>query len=169
MLATQNDPIKTSLNTNVTSRGRTRQRITPINITFHTWSVLGRTYWQLLTNPDITQLNVTTTPLRYNQAKGLIGRPNEKIAWATMITANPDILKAFKEGLQETKEEQQQTNKKLHPSKATGKKANTPNQGQRENAPHGKAHPIPHQADETETSSGGQATNCSTKTEKRRP
>ena len=54
MLATQNDPIKTTLKTNTTSRRQTRQQITPINITTHTRSVLGRIYWQLLTNPDIT-------------------------------------------------------------------------------------------------------------------
>jgi len=54
MLATQNNPIKTTLNTNTTSRGQTRQQITPINIIAHTRSVLGRTYMQLLTNPDTT-------------------------------------------------------------------------------------------------------------------
>ena len=54
MLATQNDPIKTTLNTNTTSRGQTRQQIIPINITAHIKSVLGRIYWQLMTNPDIT-------------------------------------------------------------------------------------------------------------------
>ena len=43
MLAIQNDPIKTSLNTTTTSRGQTRQHITPLNITAHTRSVLGRT------------------------------------------------------------------------------------------------------------------------------
>ena len=79
-LAPQNDPIKTTLNTNTKSRGQTRQHITPINITVHPRSVLGRTYRQLLTNPDITQLNANTTPLRYNQANGLIDRPIEKIA-----------------------------------------------------------------------------------------
>ena len=42
MLTTQNDAIKTTLNTNTTSRGQTWQQITPINITAHTRSVLGR-------------------------------------------------------------------------------------------------------------------------------
>jgi hypothetical protein len=80
MLATQNAPIKMTLNTTTTSRGQTRQQVTPINITTHTRSVLGCNYGQLLTNPDITQLNATMTPLRYNQAKGLTGRPTEQIA-----------------------------------------------------------------------------------------
>ena len=100
MLVTQNDPVKTSLNTTTTSRGQTRQQITTINITTHTRSVLGRTYWQLLTNPDITQLNATTTHLRYNQTKGLTGKPSEKMAWATTLMAHPDILTAYEEGLQ---------------------------------------------------------------------
>jgi hypothetical protein len=105
MLATQNDPGKTTLSTNTTSRGQTRQQITPINITAHTRSVLGRNYRQLLTNLDITQLNATTTPLRYNQAKELTGRPSEKIAWATTIMTHPDILTAYEEGQHGTKEE----------------------------------------------------------------
>ena len=100
MLTTQTDPIKTSLNTTTTTRGQTRQQITPINITSQTRSVLGRNYGQLLTNPDIIRLNPTTTPLRFNQAKELIGRPSEKIAWATTILAHPDILTAYEEGLQ---------------------------------------------------------------------
>jgi hypothetical protein len=54
MLATQNNPIKTSLVTITTSIGQIQQHITLIDIRTHTRSVLGRTYWQLLTNPDIT-------------------------------------------------------------------------------------------------------------------
>ena len=65
-LATQTDPIKTTLNITTTSRGQSRQQINPINITTHTKSVLVRNYWQMLTNPDITHLNATTTPLRCN-------------------------------------------------------------------------------------------------------
>ena len=110
MLATQNDPIKTSLITTTTGRGLTRQQITLVNITSHTRSVLGRTCWQLLTNPYFTKLNANTTPLRYNQTKGLIGRPGEKIAWAITLMAHPYILTACEEGLQETKEGQAQTN-----------------------------------------------------------
>ena len=79
MLATQTDHMKTRLNTNTISRGQTRQQITYINITTHTRSVLGRTYWQLLTNQGITQLDANTTPLRYNQTKGLANKPKEKI------------------------------------------------------------------------------------------
>jgi hypothetical protein len=104
MLATQNDSVKTSLNTATTSRGQNRQQITPIDITAHTRSVLGRTYWQLLTNPDITQLNATTTPLRYNQRKELISKPNEKMAWATTLMAHPYILTTYEESLRESKE-----------------------------------------------------------------
>ncbi len=91
MLAIQNDPVKTSLNTTTTSRGQTRHQIAPINITAHTSSVLDRTYSQLLTNPDITHLNATTTPLRYKQTKELIRKPSEKMAWATTLLAHPDI------------------------------------------------------------------------------
>jgi hypothetical protein len=54
MLATQNDPIKTRINTTATSRGQTMQQITPMNLTTHTKSILGCIYWHLLTNPDIT-------------------------------------------------------------------------------------------------------------------
>jgi hypothetical protein len=107
MLATQSDPIKTCLNTFTTSRGQTRQKISYINITTHTRSVLGRTYGQLLTNPNIIQLEANTTPLRYTQTKGLTSKPIEKIDWATTILTHPDILTAYEEGLQESKEEQQ--------------------------------------------------------------
>ena len=107
MLATQNDPVKTSLNTTTTSRGQTRQQITTINITPHTRSVLDRTYWQLLTNPGITQLNANTTPLHYNQTKELTGRPSENFGWATTLMAHPDILTTYEEDLKESEEEQQ--------------------------------------------------------------
>ena len=95
MLATHNDPIITSLNTTTTSREQIRQHISTINIIAHTRSVLGCTYWQLLTNPDITHLNANTTPLSYNQTKGLTGRPIENIAWATTLMAHPDILTTY--------------------------------------------------------------------------
>jgi hypothetical protein len=156
MMATQNDPIKTTLNTNTTSRGQTRQRITPINITTHTRSVLGRSYWKLLTNPDITLLNATTTPLRYHKAKGLTDKPSEKIAWATTIMAHPDILTSYEEGLQKTEEEQQQPNQEQPPPKQQRKDSNTTKQGQRENAPHGQADPRPPQANATEAGKGSQ-------------
>jgi hypothetical protein len=117
MLATQSDPIKTTLSTATTTRGQTRKQITPINITAHTRSILGRTYGQLLTNPDITQLNPDKTPLQFNQAKGLTGRPSDKIAWATTVLAHPDILTAYEEGLQEPEDEEQQPNKAQPPPK----------------------------------------------------
>jgi hypothetical protein len=135
MLATQNDPIKISLITITTNRRQTRQQITLINITTHTRSVLGRTYWQLLTNQDITQLNANTTPLRFNQTKGLIGRPSEKIAWATMLMAHPDILTTYQEGLQETEEEQYQTNQEQQPTNNTAKKPPPPSKGKKKMPP----------------------------------
>jgi hypothetical protein len=135
MLATQNDPIKTSLNTTSTSRGQTPQQITPINITAHTRSVLGRTYWQLLTNPDITQLNATTTPLHYNQTKRLTDKPSEKMAWATTLMTHPDILTAYEEGLQESEEEQHQTNKERQPRDTTTKQPPLPPKAKRKCPP----------------------------------
>jgi hypothetical protein len=44
ILSTQNDPIKTSLDTTTTSRGQIKRKVTSINIKSHTMSVLGRTY-----------------------------------------------------------------------------------------------------------------------------
>ncbi len=66
-------------------------------------------------NPDITQLNATITPLRYNQTKGLTGRPSEKIAWATTILAHSDILTAYEKGLQETEKEEHESNQEQPP------------------------------------------------------
>ena len=129
MLATQNDPVKTTLNTNTTSRGQPPQQITPINITTHTRSVLGRTYWQLLTNPNITHLNATTTPIRYNRAKGLVGRSSEKIACATTIMAHPGIHTAYEEGLHGTEEDQHQTNQEQPAPNNTAKKPTPPTKG----------------------------------------
>ena len=79
MLATQNDPIKTSLNTTTTCRGQTRQHLISINITAHARSVLGRTYWQLLTNPDIIQLNATTTPSDTTRQKDSQADPTRRL------------------------------------------------------------------------------------------
>jgi len=53
----------------------------------------GRTYAQLLVDPDITQLNNNLTPLQYNQTKGLVGRPSDKIAWALTLLGHSDVLK----------------------------------------------------------------------------
>jgi hypothetical protein len=110
MLATQNDPIKTCLNTTTTSKGQTRQHITSINLTTHTRSILGRTYWKLMTNPDITQLNTTTPPLRYNQTKRLTGRSGNTFAWAMTLLAHTDELTSYEKGLRETEEEPHQLN-----------------------------------------------------------
>jgi len=135
MLVTQNDPIDTSLITTTTSKGQSGQQITLINITTHTRSVLGHTYWQLLTNPNITQLNANTTSLHYNQTKGLLGSPSEKIAWATTFMAHPDILTAYEEGLHETEEEQQQTNQEQQPPNNTAKKPPLPSKSKEKMPP----------------------------------
>jgi hypothetical protein len=102
MLATQTDSIKTGLNT-FTSKDKP-DNISPTSTSqpIYTRSVIGRTYWQLLTNLDITHLNANTTPLRYNQTKGLTCRPSEKMAWATTLLAHPDILITYEEGLHES-------------------------------------------------------------------
>ncbi len=50
MLATLADPIKTGLTTTITTSGQTKQQITSIDIIAHTRSILGHTYWQLLTD-----------------------------------------------------------------------------------------------------------------------
>ena len=44
MLANQNDPIRTTINTTTTGRGKTWQQITPINIIAYNKSILGRNY-----------------------------------------------------------------------------------------------------------------------------
>ncbi len=115
-----------STTTATTTKGQTRWQLTPINITANTKSVLGRNYGQLLTNPDSTQLNPTTTPLRFNQAKGLTGRSSEKIAWATTILAHPDILTAYEESLLTTKDEKQQPYQEQPPSTTTAKPPKPP-------------------------------------------
>ncbi len=70
MLATLINPIKTGLNTNITTRGQAKQHTTVINLVAHTKNINGRKYLQLLTNPDIAHLNsANTPPLRYNEKK----------------------------------------------------------------------------------------------------
>ena len=59
--------------------GRSGIRSPPRNFTANTRSILSRTYLQLLTDPDITQLGTNLPPLRYNQTKGLTCRPNGKM------------------------------------------------------------------------------------------
>ena len=135
MLVNQNDPIKTSLITTTTSRGQSRQQITLINIIAHTRSVLGSTYWLLMTSTNITQPNANTTPLRYDQTKRLVSRPIETIAWATSIMAHPDIFTSYEEGLKESEEEQHQANKEQHPPNNTANIPPPTIQRQRGNAP----------------------------------
>jgi hypothetical protein len=113
-------------------------------------------------------LNADTTPLRYNQTKGLTVRPNEKNAWDITLLAYPDILKTCEEGLHESEEEHQQTNQEKQPQNNTAKKTATSNQGKIKNATHGQAGPKPTQAYETETGSGGQASSCIIETQSRR-
>jgi type IV secretory pathway VirB10-like protein len=105
MLAIIADPTKVTLPTNTITRGQIIHKIATLNLTAHTRSILGRTYAQLLTDPDITQLNNNLTPLQYTQSKGLIGRPSDKINWATTLLGHTDVLQAYEEGLQEDQEE----------------------------------------------------------------
>jgi hypothetical protein len=88
-----------------------------------------RTYWQLLTSPDITKLDAITRPLHYNKTKRLAGKPSDKIAWATTLIAHPDILTAYEEGLQETKKEQRQPNQEQRSSNNAAKQHTPPNKG----------------------------------------
>jgi hypothetical protein len=99
MMATLTDPTKVTLSTNTITRGQIRHQIATLNLTAHTRSILGRTFAQLLADPDITQLNNNLTPLQYNQTKGLIGRPSDKIAWATTLLEHTDIFQAYEEVL----------------------------------------------------------------------
>jgi hypothetical protein len=100
MLATLAEPIKFTLPTNTTTRGHIRQQITTLNLTSHTRSILGRTYAQLLVNPDITQLNNNLPPLQYNQTKGLTGWLRDKMAWTTALLAHTSVLRAYDEDMQ---------------------------------------------------------------------
>ena len=101
MLAKLKDPTKVTLSTNTVTRGQIRHQIATLNLTAHTRSILGRTYAQLLVDPDINQINNNLAPLQYNQTKGFIGRPSDKIAWATSLMEHTDVLQAYEEGLHE--------------------------------------------------------------------
>ena len=95
MLATLTHPTKVTLSTNTITKGQIRHQIATLNLTAHTRSILGRTYAQLLVDPDITQLNNNLAPLQYNQTKGLIVRPSDKIVWATTLIEHTDVLQAY--------------------------------------------------------------------------
>ena len=101
MLATLTDASKVTLSTNTITKGQIRHEIATLNLTAHTRIILGRTYAQLLVDPDINQLNNNLAPLQYNQTKGFIGRPSDKIAWATSLMEHTDVLQAYEEGLHE--------------------------------------------------------------------
>ena len=119
MLATLADPSKVPLSTSTTTRGQIRQQITTLNLTTYTRSIIGRTYSQLLTDSNITQLNTNLPPLRYNQTKGLTCRPNDKMAREAIMLAHTDVLQAYEKGLHEQELEEPppaQTNKQsLYP------------------------------------------------------
>ena len=104
-MATLTDPTNVTLSTNTITRGQIRQQIATLNLMAHTRSILGRTYAQLLVDPDITQLNNNLTPLQYKQTKELIGRPSDKITWATTVLEHTDVLQAYEEGLHEELED----------------------------------------------------------------
>jgi len=106
MLASLADPIKVTLPTSTTTRGQVRQQITTLNLTTHTRSILGRTYAQLLIDPDITHLNTNVPTLHYSQTKGLTRRPNDKIVKATTLLAHTEVLQACEEVLQEQEPEE---------------------------------------------------------------
>ncbi len=53
MLATLADPFNTTLHTNITTRRRIWQQIATLSLIAYTKSIIGRAYWQLLTDPDI--------------------------------------------------------------------------------------------------------------------
>jgi hypothetical protein len=106
ILATLTDPTKVTLPTNTITRGQIRHQIATLDLTAHTRSVLGRAYAQLLVDPDITQLNNNLTPLQYNQSRGLIGRPSDKITWATSMLGHTDVLQAYEEGMLEHDQEE---------------------------------------------------------------
>ncbi len=78
--------------------------MTNINLTVHTRSLLGPFYLQLLTDLGMTQLDKFTTLLRFTQAKDPIGKHIDKTAWATTLYGHPNILSAYKAGLQDTDE-----------------------------------------------------------------
>ena len=104
MLSTLTDSIKVTLSPITISRGKIRHQIATLNLTAHIKSILGRTYAELLVDPDITHLNNTLLPLQFNQTKGLRGRPSDKINWATTLLEHTNVLQAYEEGLQEEQE-----------------------------------------------------------------
>ncbi len=105
MLAILTDPNNTSLNTSIIARGQNKPQISLINIIAYTRSMLGRNCLHLLTDPDISQLNATTSLLRYNQTKCLVGMPNEKITWAATLLAHTNVLEASEEGTRDENED----------------------------------------------------------------
>jgi hypothetical protein len=106
MLAAQFEPVRVTLQTHTSFRGQSHPHVVTMNVTAHTRSILGRNYWQLLTDPAITQLDPSVAPLRYLTTKGLIGKPSDKMKWAITLHANQDILQVYEEGLQGEEEEE---------------------------------------------------------------
>ena len=98
---------------------------------------------QLLTNPDITHLNANTTPLKYNQTKGIKCRPSEKIAWAITLIAHPDILTTYEKGLEESEKKHQQTNQEQQPPNNTINKPPPPSKGKGKMLPMKRQVPYP--------------------------
>jgi hypothetical protein len=126
MMATLTNPTKVTLFTNTITKGQIRHQIATLNLTAHTRSILGRTYAHLLVDPDITQLNNKLTLLQYNQAKDLIGRPIDKIAWAIALMGHTDVLQADEEGLQEQKLEDPPPTKQTNKNKERPPPQHTP-------------------------------------------
>ena len=144
MLATLTNPTKVTLSTNTITREQIRHQIATLNLTAHTRSILDRTYAQLLVDPDITHLNNNLTPLQYNHTKGLIGRPSDKIAWATTLLDHTDVLQAYEENLHEQEREehplpnrQPKPRKDPHPKKLPQDHTRQPKQRKGEDATNG--------------------------------
>jgi hypothetical protein len=163
MLATLTYPTKVTLSTNPITRGQIRHQIATLNLTAHNRSILGRTYAQLLVDPDITQLNNKLTPLQYNQMKGLIGRHSDKIAWATTLMGHTDSKQTRKAyWIMSWKTPPQpkrppKTRKDPYLNTLPPKHTRQPKQRKGEDATDGQADSKPTQIDASETSSGRKA------------
>jgi len=82
-----------------------------LNTTPHMRSILGRSYHQLLTDPEITAPNPQITPpLEYNHAKSLHGKRKDKITWSHTVSQYPDILANYETQLSTVAEEVAPTN-----------------------------------------------------------
>ena len=159
IMATLTDTTKVTLPTINITRGQIRHQSAPLNLTTHTRSTLGGTYAQLLADPGITQFNNNLALLQYNQTKGLIGRPNDTIAWATTCWLTPmfykRMMKACKSKSRRTSPSSKQINKnkkRPHPTEPPHEHAQQPSlkQRERQDVTNGHTNTRPTQTDEPE-------------------